>query len=927
MKKFLSGYLILFAFFANAQEFHIKGKVLDLVSKAPLEATTIYAETVKDSVLIGYTISDPKGDFLLEGRTSHQDVNLYFSFNGYKTLLMKLALKRANDLGEVLMEEQATELQGVQVIADRVPIKIKKDTLEFNADSFKTRPDATVEDVLKKLPGVEVASDGKITVNGKEVSQVLVNGQVFFSNDPTVATKSLPKEIISKIQILDTKTRTQQFTGDSGTSDTKTINLTIKEDKNKGHMGRISVGYGTDERYQGNGLLNYFNDTERISFLAGSNNINNAGFSINEIFEMVGNPRGGISVNSQGGFSVGNLSFGFGDGIVTSSNLGASYANQKKDKYRVGGNYFLAYSDSYNNERTSRENILADRRFFTDSETDFSGITNSNQGSVELEFDIDPTLRITIEPSLSVNRTNSLNRRNTVSTDVDGEVINSNETATVEDGMQRNFSNRMEILKKLDTLGKYIRLSFRNKNLESNNSSNLSSYRAVFGDDPGEELLDQLAAVDNKEDEYSLEMTYRQPLAKKLYLDLGYEYRNNQRENSKQVFDYEDASGNYTGFNEAQSSDFRFRNRQQLPSLGLRLDGEKTSFNIKAEYANTDLANQDFQRGTSFEKKYNNILPSMRIRHRMGNNTSASINYDTRLAMPAISQLQELVDVGNPLNITIGNPDLKPTLTRSIHLNFDDYNWKERSGLFVYAGLQFDEDRVVSVTETDENLIRTTRYTNIDGNYNHYGGLGYSKEIKKDSTFSVRFSINPYLNVQKSIGFNNGQRLETKRTNISPRISTAFNYKELIGIEPEYGIVFGSASYNLAGMDNVDYVSHNAKLRTTTYWPKNLIWGNDVTYSYNGNVGPGFDKDAIFWNMSLGVELFKKSTNLKVLAYDLLNQNINTRRTTGDDYIQDFQGTVLQRFFMLNLTNKFDQFGGVKGGGGPRGGRGVMIRR
>jgi len=234
----------------------VKGKIVDATSGAPIEAATIYAETVRDSSLITYTITNAEGVFALEGRTAYKKVRLAFSSNGYASQSKEIELKPLLEVGSIKLEEQVQELQGIDVIGERVPITIKRDTLEFNADSFKTRPDATVEDVLKKLPGVEVDSDGTITVNGKEVNQVLVNGQVFFSTDPKVATKTLTKDIISKIQITDTKTKEQEFIGEEGDGENKTINLTLKEDKNKGYIGRLSGGYGTDERYQANGLVN-----------------------------------------------------------------------------------------------------------------------------------------------------------------------------------------------------------------------------------------------------------------------------------------------------------------------------------------------------------------------------------------------------------------------------------------------------------------------------------------------------------------------------------------------------------------------------------------------------------------------------------------------------------------------------------------------
>ena len=920
MQKVLITFISLFCFtyFSSAQDFSIKGKIVDAFSKAPLEATTVYAESPKDSSLIVYGISNQDGFFTLEDKTSLKEVNLFFSYNGYKTIQMKLEMKPKIDLGTIQMEEQAEELKGISVVGERVPIVIKKDTLEFNADSFKTRPDASVEDVLKKLPGVEVDSDGKITVNGKEVSEVLVNGQVFFSNDPKVATKSLPKDIISKIQILDTKTKEEEFTGDSGDGETKTINLTIKEDKNKGYLGRISLGYGTDERYQGNALLNYFNDTERFSIIAGSNNINNAGFSFDEIYDMVGNS-GGASFNSNGQFSVGNLSFGFGQGITTASNLGASYANKRKDKFEIGANYFFAYSDSFNDEKTVRENILPDSRFFTDSENNFEGTTNSNQGSADIEIDVDKTFRISVNPSLSINRTNSINDRTSATTDEDGNLVNNSLSSTAEDGFQSNFSNQLNLSKKLDTMGRFIRLSFENQNRSTINTENLSTQRNIFGDTPSEESLDQQNEVDNDNDRYEVALRYRHVLKQDLFLDLGYSYENRLEENTRSVFDFDEATNSFSDFNTVQSTDFRFLDQRQIPYLGIRKNGKKFRYNIRARYQLTDLENQDFLQNTSFSQSYQNFLFSGNMNYTIGKNKRLSASYNTSFRAPSVNQLQAVPNVSNPLNISIGNPNLNPTISNRINLNYNDFDWKERTGLFVYAGVNYDNDRVTSVTTTDENLLRTTRFTNVDGNYDGYGGVGYSKQIKKDSTYTVKFNLRPFVNFSKNIGFTNGSQLEAKTLALSPRISTTFNFMELVEIEPEYTVTFTSTNYNLDGLEDINFVAHQAGLKTTTYWPENVIWGNDINYTYNGNVGPGFDKDAVFWNMSLGVQLFKKNVTLKVLAYDLLNQNINTRRTTGQDFIQDFQGTVLRRYFMFSATFKFDQFGGKRPGGRGRG--------
>src|SRR5690606_32568247 len=241
-------------------------------------------------------------------------------------------------------------------------------------------------------------------------------------------------------------------------------------------------------------------------------------------------------------------------------------------------NYFFAYSDSYNDQRTSRENILPEGSYFTDSESRFDGSTNSNRGAGEFEFDIDETLRISVEPVLSVNRTNSYDQSSTASTDLDGNISNTNERSTISDGMQRSFNNRIDVLKKLDTVGKFIRLSFRNSNTLNESESNFVSNRQIFGDQPSEEALNQMRYSDSKRDNYSVEVGYRQPLSKSYFLDFEYEFSTNSQINENSVYDYDGTEGEYGLFNESLSTNYEFDTQEQRPSLGIRKEGEKFRF-------------------------------------------------------------------------------------------------------------------------------------------------------------------------------------------------------------------------------------------------------------------------------------------------------------------------------------------------------------
>ncbi|WP_231896365.1 carboxypeptidase-like regulatory domain-containing protein [Gramella sp. MAR_2010_147] len=241
MRFYIFLLLILISSNSFSQEFQITGKVVD-DSSNPLESATIYTEKPGDSSLVSYTISEKNGEFLLKGNTEAANLNLIVSYNGYSPYQQLIKIQENIVVEDILLQPMDNTLDEVTLTASRAPVTIKKDTLEFNAASFDTRQDANLEDLMKKLPGVEVDSNGNISVNGKPVSRILVNGKEFFGNDPQIATKNLPKEIIDKIQVTDTKTKSEEFTGKAGNPDDKTINIELKEDKNKGYFSRLTAG-------------------------------------------------------------------------------------------------------------------------------------------------------------------------------------------------------------------------------------------------------------------------------------------------------------------------------------------------------------------------------------------------------------------------------------------------------------------------------------------------------------------------------------------------------------------------------------------------------------------------------------------------------------------------------------------------------------
>lgn len=902
---------LFFASIVQAQEYKIIGSVVDKTTKQPLEAATIYAESLSDSALISYTISNQKGTFDLALRTKAPKVNLAISFTGYSTLRKEITLKGSTiNMGVLGLDIESITLEGVSVVADRAPIIVKKDTLEFNAESFKTRPDANVEDLIKLLPGAQVDSDGKITVNGKEVNRVLVNGKEFFGSDPKIATKNLPKDIVDKIQVTDTKSETERFTGRQSTSDTQTLNITIKKDKNKGYMGRITAGYGTDERYQLSGVANYFNDKQRFSILAGGNNINSAGFSFDEVFDAVGRRGQGVSFNSRGSFNIGGMNFGGGQGITTSYNVGGNYADELSDKTEITADYFFASSETYNDSKTERENILPDRRFFTNSESHSDGGSDSHRANARLIFQLDSMTRLTVSPNFNTSLGDSRNVRTEVSIDEDGNVINDASTNNNSLNDRKSFSNDVNLIRKLNSKGNYLKFGFSNDNSRTDGTSKLLSENNVYGNNPSTLIRDQVTKTDNQSDSWNANVEWRQALIGKLFLDLGYSFDNSLRSDSRIVNDYDNVTGEYSSFNQALSSDFRFKSMQHSPSAGFNYEGEKLSVGLGSRMVNTRLSNNDYIQLVDFEKDFNNVLFNANVRYRLDRGKSFSTNYRSSANVPSVSQLQPIENISNPLNIIVGNPDLKPTISHNFFMNYNNFDFRTRSGIFMFGSFNFDNDRITNTTITDENFLRRTTYTNVNGNYSGNIGGHFNKQYKSEEGVMYRFRIGGNASLNNNISFNNNVKFTSKTFNYAPNVGLTFNYKEQFEINPGYSVGFNKTTYSLDRFEDINFMTHTFEVRATTYWPKNVVWGNDITYNYNGSVSDNFDKSAIFWNMSLGLKLWNDKGNLKLIAYDLLDQNINTRRTATEDYIQDTQGTVLKRYFMASFTFKFDQFGG-----------------
>ena len=916
-------FLVLFVLSASSfsqNTISLKGKIIDKNTSIPLESATVYLKTAKDSTLIDYTISDKNGNFAFKTKKTESAIDFKISYIGYIEYSVRIEnLKDDKDFGSIKLEENVSSLKEVVIQSEAPPVTIKNDTLEFNAASFKVRPDANVEALLKQLPGVEIDEEGKITVNGKEVNNILVNGKPFFGKDGKIATQNLPADIISKVQVTDTKTKEEELSGQNATSDEKTINLTIQEDKNKGVFGKANAGYGTDERYESSLLFNYFKDTQKISILGSSNNINSIGFSMDEIFDNMGGGRNqSIWINDNGSFGINGMQFGGNNGITQSNMIGINFADEwAKKKINPNGSYYYSNAETNNNSRTNRINLLPTGNTNTLAESTTKSITDGHNISMDFEIKLDSTATIYMSPSFSKSEIKNKNRGFDATFDELGATLNENTTDNSWESQNNTFRNNIYFYKGLKKKGRGISASLNNENSKNESDLFTKTTTTFFQSGNTDDDRDQFRVDDSKKDSFRAEIGYNEPLRDSLSLNFKAVYSYKKSKDTRETFDFDNGLNSYSDFNDLLSNDIISTTSSVTPMVGVSIRKKKIRGNISmgTEIINFNNQADYLSNKTTVNKNY--MYPKMNgyVSITLGKSKSIYSYYSYEVNLPTANQILPFQNLGNPLNTFIGNADLKPNENYSIYMNFNNYDYATRSGFYGYAGGDYNVNQIVASTTYDADFKATTTYQNVDMAYNGFVGFNFNKSLKKEKrTFKYGFGMQ--LGYDFSQGLTNAELFESKGLNINPRVNLTWSIDEMITINPSYRYTYITNDFTNYVIDNTKNFKHSAKLEITSYWPKKVVIGSDFGYNYNSNIADGFQKDFYLWNVSLGYNFFQDKLLAKVKVYDVLNQNISATRTITPTAITDMENTVLQQYAMFSLTYKLEKFGGKKKEGG-----------
>lgn len=899
-KIILAASILLVAMGISAQDYTLKGKIQDSSNKNLIGAVTVALNPV-DSVLVGFAATETDGTFIIND-LPQGSYNFQVTYIGYGTIQRLIDVKgdkKTVDLGIITMNEEGKLLDAVTISGDYVPIKVTKDTIEFNADAFKTQPNAVVEDLLKRLPGVEVDAQGGIKVQGEDVISVTVDGKEFFGKDPKMATKNLPASAVKKVQVFDKKSKTSEFTGvDDGQAE-KTINIELKDDKKSGYFGNVMGGYGTDDRYEGKGMLNRFDKKLQLSFIGGLNNLNNTGISVSDFASMSGGGGGRLNFNTGAPISFNQNN----NGETKSGTAGVNLNYDLGNKNKVNFSYYLSQNNTDLRELTNTNSFLRDINLINiKTKNSFNKGINHNFYSV-LDLRIDSTTEMTFTGSVGIRDSESSSDLIDTTLNASRSLLNLN----IQDNMSKtnndNYSLQLNIRKKLNKLGRTITLDGAYGN---NTSSFINDVLGNVFDGNIVQIIEksvfQYQFQNSINNNYGVGATYTEPLSPKWFLTLNASRKNNKTDLIKDFFDLDPNNTTIRLFNEELSRSFDNTFVYNIGGANIRFKNKKLTLSTGLEYQNSNLDGIP-NIGLVIDRSFNYFLPKASLEIEK---TNIQVNYATSIREPSMDQLQPVVDNSNPLNLYIGNPNLVPEYRHNVRIRynfFDQFNFKS---LFANIRMGYTKNRITTSSFIDQFAVRTQTPLNTDQETTLSSNINYSSPL---NIIKAKFRASLNSSVISGINFINQQAINIDRwsngVNVMLENKTKTRYDASIG---------GRWSFN----NNIykDNESLNSEFINQTYDCYLALfagkgWTIDTRMEFNIYGQGSFDEvtSVKLWQASISKGFMDNKLTAKLRIFDILNQNQGVNRIASEIYIEESISNTISRYILLNVTYTLNALG------------------
>ncbi len=892
----------------------IKGKLIDSLSKQSLKDASVTVLDARDSSMEVFGLAKADGTFSLSNIT-FGDMLLQVKFQGYEVISKKITFSKTNatiDIGTIYLKQTANDLGNVTVTES--VIRMKKDTMEITASAFKTKPNAVAEDLLKKIPGMEVGKDGTIKSQGEAVQRVLVDGKRFFGDDPKMATKNLPPDVIDKIQVFDDLSDQSKFSGFDDGNRVKTINFTTKKDKRKGMFGKAVAGIGTDGNYDESFNFSKMNGDQQLTFQGQANDINKQNFTQNNI----GGGRGG------GGFNFGGGA-GSASGITTVLAGGLNYRDVWSPKIDAYGSYFYNNPSVNTSQKSNTKNILtADSSLFNDAVSSSISKSENHRFNFNLEERIDSSNSLIFRPNFTLQNSNPVSATSTITTGGKNNTpINQSvsKSSSYNSGYNVNGSNlqlRHRFAKKGRTVSVDLGFSASQNNGDGNNYSVNSFYKPFLKTDTiNQHYIDSSRSVT-----FNPTVSYTEPIGKNQMIEFRYSYNYVNSTTINNTYRFDNAAQKFNTFDSLYSNSYKYTLASNTANLSYRIQQPKYNLNFGTGVQFTDLTSNNTTKNVIVKRNYVNLTPTANFTYNFTRAKSLRIFYNGRTSQPSTSQLQPVVTTSDSINFQVGNPNLKPQFNNSLRVLFSSFDPFTQRVIFATVNASITSNDIVSsITQNASgNGGKTTTYVNMGGSYNLSGYFNYGLALKKPKS---------NLNLQTNINYNRSQSLlnnisnATQSTILTETVKWTTNLKNNFDMNLSTSFSYNPIRNSLSQSQNTNYTTQSLAADFTAYSNNGWIVASDFDYTHYGNRPPGYNTTVFLITPSIAKQFLKnKAGELRLSCFDVLKQNVAVSSSASANQTVNTISNNLTRYFMLTFTYNLRAFGGQQ----QRGGQNQMMR-
>jgi hypothetical protein len=899
MRKPLLSLLILLSFSGFAQQISVSGNVQDTTAKAPLQNAIVMAIKLMDSTLVNFTRTDDKGFFNLKALPvdTYQVLIAHPKFADQGFFIFGDTKNLKYDFGKIIVQPKSLNLEEVTIFAFKDPIYYKGDTLIYTADSFKVKANATVEDLLKKLPGMKVDAQGNVTSQGKKVDKVLVDGDEFFGTDPTVATKNLAANSIESVQVYDKKSD-DAANSTTGEETQKILNLKLKDSAKQGYFGKASGASDFQKFYECEALGNYFKKKLKISVSGLATNTPKSSFGWGDIYKY--GLDGGPEFDEDGNGTWNNNNNP--QGIPQTLQSGFYFSDKLSPKTKVTANY------TYNSNILNAKSTTNSQYFLTDTSYTTANLTQTVEKkeahaiNFTIEQKLDSLTDLTLKTKIKFLSDNLMSSNETDFVRSDNVKSRNTNISNNNDTKGYDISNNLKITRKFMKKDRLLSFYYTDAFSKSAGNSLLQTVNNFFTT-----ITQTLSSIDQKKtnaidnQNHNVGVAFLEPITKKIKVEASYDFMYYNSKQDKKSFnnvggEYNLLDSNYTN---------NFENIKHINRGGLKFIYEIKKFRFIAgtKVRNVFVNNHNLFLNTTIQQNFNNVLPFSSFKYKFSDNMQMDVSYKMNSTNPTISQLQPVKDNTNQNFINTGNPNLLPTAEHQVSLNFN--SWKPVSGKYTWMGFNYNytNNGFTSATSYDSIGRTVSKTINVNGNYSYGGYLGTSLPF-----FSKKFILEPNLNGN----YSNNKNYINNLLNATTSLNTNVGINIRLELEKFTAGITSYAEYNsssstLNSLSNKPYTAENISGNVNIKLPKKFVLESDASYTMNGKRANGYNINYFIWNASLA-KTFLKNENLIVAfyAYDMFNQNINVVRTTTSNVIADIKTNIISRYFLLKLTLKFN---------------------